>query len=246
MAQSLFSPTAPFMRNTYLLAALVAALSTATASAQHLFKCTNEKGQTTFSDRACEQAPRPAPPAPPAAKPAAAPAAKASTAAAAATAAGKAQSATPNAAQPATPPVTQLTPAVVEGVLQRALELADRSDYRAQCALAAPDLNFKLTDHSSSPAGHYSGGRAEICALQRQSAQAMQEGGLRSASRMNKPDIRVAADGTQATAKYESRAAISVEGQHAVTLHCTREEVLGLYSGVVLYKRVTAVCRPVG
>lgn len=231
------------MRNApLLLAALVAALSATTACAQHLFKCTNDKGQTTYSDRACEQAPRPAPPAPPAAKPAAAPAAKASAPSAAATAAGRAQPATP----PAAPPVTQLTPAVVEAVLQRALELADRSDYRAQCALAAPDLSFKLTDHSISPAGNHSGGRAEICALQRQSAQAMQEGGLRSASRMNKPDIRVAADGTQATAKYESRAAISVEGQHAVTMQCTREEVLGLYSGAVLYKRVTAVCRPVG
>lgn len=224
------------MRNVLLLlATLAAAVTTSTASAQHMFKCTNDKGQTTYSDRACEQAPRPAPPAP---RPA--PAAKAGPAAGTAAAA-------PAPAGPAKPEsVAKLTPAIVEGVLHGALELADRRDYRAQCALAAPDLSFKLTDHSSSPAGVYTGGRAEICALQQESAQAMQAGGLRSSSRMNKADIRVNAEGTQATAKYESRAAISVEGQHAVTMLCTRDEVLGLYSGVVLYKRVTAVCRPVG
>lgn len=220
-----------------LLAALAASLSASTASSQNLFKCTDDKGHTTFSDRACAQAPRPTPPAPRPA-PATAPVAKASppsaTAAAAPASTAKAES------------ITKLAPDVVEGVLQRALELADRNDYRAQCALAAPDLNFKLTDHSSSPAGVRSGGRAEICALQQESAQAMQAAGLRSASRMNKPDIRVSGDGTQATAKYESKAAISVDGQHALTMQCTREDVLSLYSGTVLYKRVTAACRPVG
>lgn len=226
------------MRNApLLLAALVAALSTTTASAQHMFKCTNDKGQTTYSDRACEQAPRPAPPA---ARPAVAtaPAARASAPAAAAPATSS------NSAK--AEPITKLTPAVVEAVLQRAVDLGDRKDYRGQCALAAPDLIFKLTDHSNSPPSVYSGGRGDICALQQQSAQAMQAGGLRSSTRLNKMDIRVSADGTQATAKYESAAAISVEGQHALTMQCTREEVLGLYSGAVLYKRVTAACRPVG
>lgn len=221
-----------------VLAALAAALSTSSALGQNLFKCTDGTGHTTFSDRPCAPAaPRPTPPAPPRQAPTAAPAAaKASTAPAANAATGPGGAKAEN--------VTKLTPAVVETVLRRALELADRSDYRAQCALAAPDLSFKLTDHSSSPASVYSGGRSEICALQQQSAQAMQASGLRSASRMDKLDIRVSADGTQATAKSESAAAISVQGQQVLTMQCSREEVLGLYSGTVLYKRVTAVCRP--
>lgn len=226
------------MRNApLLLATLVAALSAPIAFAQHLFKCTNGNGQTTYSDRACEQAPRPAPPA---ARPA--PAAKAS-----APSAATAATATAAPASPAKPEnITKLTPAVAEDVLQRALDMGDRRDYRGQCALAAPDLNFKLTDHSSSPPTVYSGGRADICALQQQSAQEMQSAGLRSATRMGKLDVRVSTDGSQATAKYESAAAISVQGQHALTMQCTREETLALYSGAVLYKRLNAVCRPVG
>jgi hypothetical protein len=228
------------MRNApLLLAALAAALSTPLAMGQNLFKCVDDKGHATYSDRACAQAPRPAAP-PPSPRPAPAPAgaAKASAPAAVPVAA-------PSVVAPA-PALTKLTPAVVEGVLQRAVELGDRSDFRAQCALAAPDLNFKITDHCSSPASVYSGGRAEICSLQQQSAQAMQASGLRSSSHLSKLDIRVSADGTQATAKSESAAAISMQGQHVLTMQCTREEVLALYNGSALYKRVNAVCRPVG
>ncbi|BEP94658.1 hypothetical protein KW843_18615 [Acidovorax sp. sif1233] len=227
------------MRNPpLLLAALAAMLAASTASGQNLFKCTDDKGHTTFSDRACAQAPRPAAPPSPRPSPATAPVAKVKASAP------SAPPAAPAASSPKAENITRLTPAVVEGVLRRAVELGDRSDYRAQCALAAPDLSFKLTDHSSSPASVYSGGRAEICALQQQSAQAMQASGLRSASRLGKLDIRVNADGTQATARSESAAAISAQGQHVLTMQCTREEVLGLYSGSVLYQRVTAVCRP--
>lgn len=213
---------------------MAAAFSAPSAMGQNLFKCTDDKGHTTFSDRACALAPRPAPrPAP--------------VAAAAPPAASKA--ALPLATAPGSRPaekINQLTPAVVERVLRRAVELADRSDYRAQCALAAPDLSFKITDQSSSPASVYSGGRTEICSLQQQSAQAMQAGDLRSSSRLGKLDIKVHSDGTQATAKSESFADISVQGQRVLTVQCAREEVLGLYSGSVLYKRVSAVCRPAG
>lgn len=223
------------MRNAPLvLAAVVAAFLAFSASAQNLFKCVDDKGHATYSDRACALAPRPAPPP----SPRAAPPAKGSTTAAA-------PAATPSAVAPAAP-IAKLSPSVVEEVLQRAVELADRSDYRAQCALAAPDLNFKITDHSSSPASTYSGGRAEICSLQQQSAQAMQASGLRSSSRLSKVDLRVSTDGKEATAKSESSAAISMQGQHVVTMQCVREEVLALYNGSVLYKRVNAVCRPVG
>lgn len=223
----------------FLLASLAAALSAPSAMGHNLFKCVDDKGHATYSDRACDLAPRPAPPPSPRPAPAPAPAA---------TAKASAPPAAPSAAAPApapAPAITKLTPSVVEGVLQRAVELADRSDYRAQCALAAPDLSFKITDHSSSPASVYSGGRTEICSLQQQSAQAMQSSGLRSSSRLGKLDIRVSADGLQATAKSESSAAISVQGQHVLTMQCAREEVLALYSGSVLYKRVNAVCRPV-
>jgi hypothetical protein len=142
--------------------------------------------------------------------------------------------------------ITKLTPAVVEGVLRRALELAERSDYRAQCALAAPDLNFKVTDHSNSPATVRSGGRSEICATQQESAQALRAAGASVAPRMGKLDIRVNADGTQATAKFESFTEISVQGEHVLTARCSHEEVLGLYNGSVLYKRLNKACWPVG
>ena len=213
---------------------MAAAFSVPSVSGQSLFKCTDDKGHTTFSDRACALAPRPAPrPAP----------------VAVAAPPGASKAALPVAAASGSRPaekISQLTPAVVEGVLRRAVELADRSDYRAQCALAAPDLSFKITDQSSSPASVYSGGRTEICSLQQQSAQAMQAGDLRSSSRLGKLDIKVHSDGTQATARSESFADISVKGQRVLTVQCARDEVLGLYSGNVLYKRVSAVCRPAG
>ena len=232
------------MRTTHLLlATLTAALGTHATIAQTLFKCTDDKGHTTYSDRACQQAPRPKPPAAPRA--------------AASTPAPAAPPAVAKAAPAVVPPtaaasgkadanVTKLTVAIVEGVLRRALELGDRSDHRAQCALAAPDLTFKLTDHSSNPAGVFSGGRREICDLQLQSAQAMQASGLSASTRLGKTDIRVNADGTQAIAKSETSTAISLQGQQMMTMHCTREEVFGIYSSKVLYQRANATCRPVG
>ncbi|MBT9512174.1 MAG: hypothetical protein IV104_07490 [Acidovorax sp.] len=232
------------MRKIHLLfAALTATLGAAPATAQTLFKCTDDKGHTTLSDRACALAPRPAAPAAPRpAAPAPAVAAKAASAAAAAATAPPA----PAVASGKTENITKLTAPIVESVLRRGLELAEKSDHRAQCALAAPDLVFKLTDHSSSPPTVYSGGRREICDLQLQSAQAMQASGLRSSIRLGKTDIRINADGTQATAKVETASVISMQGQHLMTMQCTREEVFGLYSGSVLYQRVNATCRPVG
>ena len=229
------------MRKIHLLfAALTATLGAAPAAAQTLFKCTDDKGHTTFSDRACALAPRPAAPA--AQRPAApAPAVAVKAASAAATV-----PPAPTVAQGKAENITKLTAPVVEGVLRRALELAEKSDHRGQCALAAPDLVFKLTDHSSSPASVFSGGRREICDLQLQSAQAMQAAGLRASIRLGKTDIRLNADGTQATAKSETASTISMQGQHLMTMQCTREEVFGLYSGSVLYQRVNATCKPVG
>ncbi len=229
------------MRTTHLLfAALTVTLGASPAAAQNLFKCTDDKGHTTFSDRACALAPRPAAPtAPRPAPPAPAIAAKAASATATAPTAPTAASGKPE-------NITKLTAPIVEGVLRRALELAEKSDHRGQCALAAPDLVFKLTDHSSNPAAVYFGGRREICDLQLQSAQAMQASGLRSSIRLGKTDIRINADGTQATVKSETASAISMQGQHLMTMQCTREEVFGLYSGSVLYQRANATCRPVG
>jgi len=211
------------------MATLAIALSTPSAFGQNLFKCVDDKGHATYSDRACALAPRPAPPPSPRAAPTAA-----------------ATASTNTSAPVATENITKLTPAVVEGVLRRALELSERSDYRAQCALAAPDLRFQITDHSSSPATVRSGGRSEICAAQRESAQGLRDAGASVAPRMGKPDIRVSGDGSQATAKYESLIDISVQGEHVLTARCSREEVLALYNGSVLYKRVNAVCRPAG
>lgn len=219
------------MRNApFVLTAVAAAFFASSAWAQNLFKCVDDKGHATYSDRACALAPRPAPP----------PSPRAAPAPAAATAAAKAS------APATTENISKLTPTIVESVLRRALELAERSDYRAQCALAAPDLSFQITDQSTSPATVRSGGRPEICSAQRESAQGLRAAGASITSRMGKLDIRVSADGTQATAKYESFTDISVQGQHVLTAQCAREEVLALYNGAVLYKRLNNVCKPVG
>lgn len=156
----------------------------------------------------------------------------------------------PRPAAPVGPPPNQavdgkLTAQAVEGVLRRAVQLGIRSDYEAQCALAAPNLSFAITDHSVAPAQKVSGGRSELCVLQRDSARVVLANDLVPSIRLGKIDIRLNAEKTQATATYESVTTLTKQGQPVLVMRCAREEVLGVVGKEILYSRVTADCRPV-
>ena len=197
------------LRRAALLAAAILATPHALAGA---YKCADETGRITYSDRPCAQAPAPA-------------AAKAQTLPNKVSAGGK------------------LTEPVVDKLLRHAMELGNRNDYEAQCALAARDLNFKVIDHTTSPALVVQGGRKEICALQREAAQGLTAANLRSVFKVDKIAISLSADGSQATASYETAVTLSGSGRGSMSQRCKREDVLGLYTGEILFKRVNAVCQ---
>lgn len=138
----------------------------------------------------------------------------------------------------------KLTVAAVESVVRQAADMAERSDYRGQCALAGPEVTFKVTDHSTTPATVLSGGRREICAAQRDSAQAVDAMGLKASVRTGKLAVALNPDSTKATVKYESATTLTHQGQVVMQLKCVREEVLGVYDGEILYAQALATCRP--
>ena len=104
---------------------------------------------------------------------------------------------------------------------------------------ASPEHN-----HSTAPATVHSGGRREICAAQRESAQAVDAMQLRASVRLGKLAISLNPDSTKATVKYESATTLTLQGEVVMVVKCTREEVLGVYDGEILYAQAQAVCRP--
>ena len=44
--------------------------------------------------------------------------------------------------------------------------------------------------------------------------------------------------------KYESATTLTLQGEVVMVVKCTREEVLGVYDGEILYAQAQAVCRP--
>ncbi|HET6829659.1 MAG TPA: hypothetical protein VFH35_13310 [Ramlibacter sp.] len=157
----------------------------------------------------------------------------------------------PRPAAPAGPPPNQaaegkLTVQAVEGVLRHAAQLGMRSDYQAQCALAAPNLSFEITDHSTTPVQKFAGGRSELCGLQRESARVILANDLVPSIKLGKIDVRMNAEKTQATATSESVTTLARQGQAVMVTRCVREEVLGVVGKEILYLRVVATCRPAG
>jgi len=134
---------------------------------------------------------------------------------------------------------------VVESLLQQAREHADKGDFQAACALAAPDLSYTIIDRSSSPETKESGGRGDICKLQKASAQAMRANGLTALSSLSRMKIQISADGAQATATYLLNGRIFMNGTPAFGVRCDRDDQLGLYDGKVLFKRASSTCTPV-
>jgi hypothetical protein len=181
-----------------------------------LNKCTDANGRVTYSDTACASGPAPA------------------------------AAAKPNQPPPNKVAGAKLTEAAVDKVLRHAADLAIRSDYQRQCALAAADLKFTITDHSTAPAKILTGGRREICAAQLESARVIEANRLVPSIRLGKISISVDAGGGKATARYDSVTTLTQQGQAVLVLQCAREEVLGLYGDQILYSQVTATCKPAG
>jgi Domain of unknown function (DUF4124) len=221
-----------YQKSTYLLGFVLAlGVLASTAALAQINKCKEDNGKIVYSDSPC----RPPPPPKVVATPSPSPAAKAA-------------STSPVAALPA--PVFnaakdgKLNEASVAALLQHAADLAAQSNYRAQCALAASDIKFILTDNSSRPATVLTGGRKELCDAQRDSASAIQAAQLQPAVILGKQSIKVNSAGTQAVASYESTTTLSQQGQAIMRLRCARKETLSVYQEQILYSDVIATCKP--
>lgn len=193
-----------------------------------IYKCKADNGKIVYSDSPCRPPPPPkvvvAPSPPPVAKVA------------------------PPAPAPPAPVFNaakggKLNEASVAALLQHATDLSVQSNYRAQCALAAPDIKFILTDQSTRPATVLNGGRKELCDAQRDSALAIQSAQLQPAVVLGKQNINVNNAGTQAVASYESTTTLSMQGQAVVRMRCARKETLSVYQEQILYSDVVATCK---
>jgi len=222
--------------------ALTILMACGPASAQSLYKCTDGAGRVTYSDRMCSSpTPRPAPKSAPAPKAPSAPATQAKAPAPSAPAGTSAPADAVNRVAGG-----KITPGAVEAVLRHAVDLGEQGDYRRQCALAAPSLRFRLVDYSSGSPQTHSGDRRGICAMQEMSAAAMEAAQLQASIHMDKPNINVQADGTSATARYETITTISQQGATVMVTRCKREETLALHGDRILYTEVNATCQPAG
>lgn len=151
---------------------------------------------------------------------------------------------TPRAAQISRVTGGKLTETGVAALIRHAADMANASDYRGQCALAAPDLAFSITEQASgSPPSVVKGARADLCALQRTSAQAIETNKLKPVVKLGKVAITLNAAGTQATAVYESATTLSSKGQVVLQQRCARQDTLGVYGDRILYSNLTATCK---
>lgn len=202
-----------------------------TAALAQIYKCKEDNGKIVYSDSPC----RPPPPSKVVASPGPASAAKA---------------APPLlAAAPPAPVLNaakggKLNETSVAALLQHASDLSMQSNYRAQCALAAPDIKFIITDESTRPATVLNGGRKEICDAQRDSALAIQAAQLQPVVVLGKQNINVNSSGTRAVASYESTTTLSMQGQTVMRMRCARKETLSVYQEQILYSDVLATCKP--
>ena len=198
-------------------AALLAATAQM-AGAQQLFKCKDDKGQVTFSDRGCqisakEAAKRPVP-------------------------------TVQSMSEKSNGGIEKLTPVNVEELIQKANATVASSDYKAQCALLAPDLLFSISDASTTPPLSMAGGRGKLCNYMQQSADLARTAGIRATSTLEKVAVNIQEDGKVATAKYATVQKMSAKGMPTITIRCVQDDQLGLYNGNILFNRSTATCSP--
>mgnify|MGYP006162906217 CR=1 FL=1 len=137
----------------------------------------------------------------------------------------------------------KITEAAIATILRQAIDLGTRGDYKGQCALAAPDIAFSITDNSTQPATTISGKRRELCDAQRTSAQTLEFNSLRPSVQQTGIQIKVSADGTQATAKHTHTTTLKQHGQVVLVQTCQQEDAFGIYDGKILYNSVKSVCK---
>lgn len=218
-------------KSTQLIGMILAlAVLPSTAALAQIYKCKEDNGKTVYSDSPC----RPPPPPKVVVTPSPTPLAKAALPLPAAVP----QAPVLNAAKGG-----KLNAASVAALIQHASDLSMQSNYRAQCALAAPDIKFILTDESTRPTTVLNGGRKELCDAQRDSALAIQAAQLQPVVVLGKQSINVNSAGTRAVASYESTTAISMQGQVVMRLRCARKETVSVYQEEILYSDVVATCK---
>ncbi|WP_231943440.1 hypothetical protein [Hydrogenophaga crassostreae] len=140
--------------------------------------------------------------------------------------------------------VEQLTAAIVEELIQKANATVATADYKAQCALLAPDLLFTISDSSSTPPTSMSGGRSRLCSFMEQTANMVRTTGITGTSTLGKVNVSVNEDGQLATAKYTTVQTVSAQGMPSLTIRCVQDDQVGLYDGHVLFNRSRATCAP--
>ena len=138
----------------------------------------------------------------------------------------------------------KLSEEAVIAAVQLGMRLGNQLDYRAQCALGAKDLSFKITDHTQKPPLVISGGRAVMCGLQEESAAEMMAAGITPIFTASNITVDIDASGMKAVAKYDTLVRLSIKGKTMASQRCNREDQLGLYAGQVLFSRAVAVCQP--
>lgn len=219
-------------KSTQLIGLILAlAVLPSTPALAQIYKCKEDNGKIVYSDSPC----RPPPPPKVVVTPSPAPLAKATLPLPAAAT----QAPVLNAAKGG-----KLNEASIAALIQHASDLSMQSNYRAQCALAAPDLKFIVTDESTRPATVLNGGRKELCDAQRDSALAVQAAQLQRVVILGKQSINVNSSSTRAVASYESTTTISMQGQVVMRLRCARKETLSVYQEEILYSDVVATCKP--
>ena len=199
------------------LAALVTSAPTA-AGAQTLYKCKDDKGRITFSDRGCQISPKEAE---------------------------KREVPTVESlSQRSKGEVEKLTPDNVQALIQRATIAVNSGDYRTPCTMLAPELFFTVTDEATTPPVNFSGGRTKLCAHLKKSAELFQSQGLKATTTVDTIMVKIGEDGQTGKASYTATQTISPRNLPPITVRCTQEDEVGLYNGHILIKYSSATCTP--
>ncbi|MEZ5703544.1 MAG: DUF4124 domain-containing protein [Burkholderiaceae bacterium] len=206
----------------YLALALATLIHAAPSSvgAQTLYKCKDDQGRITFSDRGCQLSRKEA-----------------------------AQREVPtieSLSQRNKGDVDRLTPDNVKALIQRANVAMNAGDYLTPCKMLAPELFFTATDESSTPPVTLSGGRTKLCAHLKKTAEMLRSQGLKTATTVDTITVKVDEDGQQGKASYTTTETISSRELPPITLRCTQEDEVGLFNGHILIKHSSATCTPEG
>ena len=190
----------------------VLAATTPMAGAKQLFKCKDDRGNITFSDRGCQLSPKEA--------------------------AKRTVPTVQSLSMQEQGGVEKLTTANVVGLIQKAAIETDK----VQCALLAPDYLFSISDSTTNPPTSLVGGRSKMCNYIVQSADVMRAAGIAVTNTLGEIAVEIDQDGKLATAKYSSVQKLSAKDRPSVNARCVSEDQVGLYNGHILFRRTDTSC----